>query len=61
MDPLLMQKIHNSSLLYIGTQYAEHQFLLKRRGRQDAGNLLWFEEDEGLCGRLPEFTDEERG
>lgn len=61
MNPDIMQKIQNSSLLYLGTDYSEHQFLLKRRGRQEGGSLLYFEEEEPLCGRLPQFLEEKGG
>lgn len=61
MDPAILQKVQNSSLLYVGHDYSEHQFVLKRRGRQEAGNLLYFEEEEPVCGRLLPLSDAEGG
>lgn len=49
-DPQLQASLQSSSLLYLGREYAEHQFVLKRRARQESGDLVYFEEEDVQLG-----------
>lgn len=49
-DPHLQARLQSSSLLYLGRDFGEHQFVLKRRARQESGDAVYFEEEEVQLG-----------